>query len=115
MEDTLLGLADKVARGHSLTLETEPADRCISASMNETIMKAIEKAATMLGLRHMRLMSLAGHDTQSMSAITSSGMLFVPSVDGISHNPKEFTRGEDVLNGANTLLHTLLKLGSRSE
>jgi N-carbamoyl-L-amino-acid hydrolase len=110
MEDALLGLAEEVARGHHLALETEPAAQCISASMNETIMEAIEKAATELGLRHMRLMSFAGHDTQAMSAITPSGMLFVPSVDGISHSPSEFTRPEDLLNGANTLLHTLLEL-----
>ena len=115
MEDALLGLAEEVARGHRLALETEPAARCVSASMNETVMKAIEKAATELGLSYMRLMSFAGHDTQAMSAITPSGMLFVPSVDGISHNPDEFTRPEDLLNGANTLLHTLLELGSRSE
>ena len=115
MEDALLGLADKVAQEHHLALETEPAARCISASMNKSIMRAIEKAATKLGLRHMRLMSFAGHDAQAMSAITPSGMLFVPSVDGISHNPNEFTRDEDVLNGANTLLHTLLGLAAKSK
>jgi hydantoinase/carbamoylase family amidase len=115
MEDALLGLAHEVARRHGLALETEQGARCVSASMNETIMKAIEKAATKLGLRHTRLMSFAGHDTQAMSAITPSGMLFVPSVDGISHNPEEFTRPEDLVNGANTLLHTLLELVARSK
>jgi N-carbamoyl-L-amino-acid hydrolase len=36
------------------------------------------------------------------------GMIFVPSVGGISHSPKEFTRPVDVVNGANVLLATLL-------
>jgi len=37
-------------------------------------------------------------------------MIFVPSIGGISHSPLEFSRPEDIANGANVLLHTLLKL-----
>jgi N-carbamoyl-L-amino-acid hydrolase len=50
-----------------------------------------------------------------MSAITPSAVLFVPSVGGTSHNPREFTRQEDIVNGANTLLHTLLGLMAEIE
>jgi N-carbamoyl-L-amino-acid hydrolase len=115
MEDTLLSLAEKVARAHNLLLETDPVSRIISAPMNEYVMNAIEEAATKLGLTHMRLTSFAGHDTQVISTITPSAMLVVPSVGGTSHNPREFTRQEDVVNGANTLLHTLLELVPRPE
>jgi len=38
------------------------------------------------------------------------GMIFVPSVDGISHSPRELTRWEDCANGANMLLHTVLQM-----
>mgnify|MGYP001821200887 CR=1 FL=1 len=50
----------------------------------------------------------AGHDTQSMKGIAPVGMIFVPSRDGISHAPSEFTSPEQITNGANTLLQTLL-------
>jgi len=70
--------------------------------------EAIEAAAAELGLKTMRLPSGAGHDAQMMAKIGPIGMIFVPSVDGISHSPKEFTRWQDCANGANVLLQTIL-------
>jgi len=52
----------------------------------------------------------AGHDAQDMALIAPTGMIFVPSVGGISHSPAEYTRDEDVVNGANVLLHTIVHL-----
>ena len=52
----------------------------------------------------------AGHDAQEMARIAPTGMIFVPSVEGISHSPKEFTRPEDMGNGANVLLQTILRI-----
>jgi N-carbamoyl-L-amino-acid hydrolase len=52
----------------------------------------------------------AGHDAQDMAKITPTGMIFVPSVNGISHSPKEFTSAEDMANGASVLLHTVLAI-----
>ena len=115
MEQALLGLSKEVAREYYLTVEMEPAGRINSAPMDERIIRAIEKAATKLKLTHMGLTSFAGHDTQAVSTITPSAMFFVPSVNGISHNPREFTSEEDVVNGANTLLHTLLELATDAD
>jgi len=74
----------------------------------------IEAAATGLGLKTMRLPSGAGHDAQMMAKIAPIGMIFVPSVDGISHSPKEFTRWQDCANGANVLLQTILLIDRSS-
>jgi len=72
-------------------------------------MKAvIAVAAKSLGLTSRVMPSGAGHDAQYLARIGPMGMIFVPSVGGISHSPKEFTRPEDVVNGANVLLHTIL-------
>ncbi|HKF03559.1 MAG TPA: M20/M25/M40 family metallo-hydrolase [Candidatus Sulfotelmatobacter sp.] len=68
----------------------------------------IEAAAAQLGLQTMRLPSGAGHDAQMTAKVGPIGMIFVPSVDGISHSPKEFTRWQDCANGANVLLQTIL-------
>ena len=70
----------------------------------------IEKNATSLGLSSKRMYSGAGHDAQDMAIITPVGMIFVPSKGGISHSPDEFTSPEDMANGANVLLHTLLRI-----
>ncbi len=115
MEETLLSLADDVAQEFDLGLEKKSADQCLSAPLGEGVIEAIEAASERLGLTHTRLMSFAGHDTQSMSAITPSGLLFVPSVGGISHNPREYTQPEDCVNGANVVLHALLKLAHHTD
>jgi beta-ureidopropionase / N-carbamoyl-L-amino-acid hydrolase len=52
----------------------------------------------------------AGHDAQAMSRLAPMGMIFVPSVGGVSHSPLEYSRPADIGNGANMHLHTILKL-----
>jgi N-carbamoyl-L-amino-acid hydrolase len=52
----------------------------------------------------------AGHDAQALAGITPSGMIFVPSAGGVSHDPREHTAWKDCVNGANTLLHAALEL-----
>jgi N-carbamoyl-L-amino-acid hydrolase len=49
------------------------------------------------------VMTVAGHDSTNMKDVTPSVMLFVPSVDGISHNVKEFTRDDDLVAGVDVL------------
>ncbi len=56
------------------------------------------------------MQSGAGHDAQEIAWIAPVGMIFVPSVGGISHSPKEFTKAVDMANGANVLLQTILKI-----
>jgi N-carbamoyl-L-amino-acid hydrolase len=56
----------------------------------------------------------AGHDAQAMATLAPMGMIFVPSVAGISHAPKEFSKPADIVNGANVLLLTLLRLDESS-
>jgi N-carbamoyl-L-amino-acid hydrolase len=109
----LLALAQEAAADNHLTLEVEHAGSIVPSPMDERVVQAIESAADACGLAHTRLLSFAGHDTQAMSKLVPSAMLFVPSVDGISHNPREFTRPQDVVNGANTLLNTVLALAER--
>ena len=67
-------------------------------------------AAAELGLTTMELASGAGHDAQPLAAITPSGMVFVPSVGGVSHDPAEETAWEDCVNGANVLLNAAVRL-----
>ncbi len=74
------------------------------------IQDKIISAAKSLGFSYRYMQSGAGHDSQEMAQIAPVGMIFIPSVGGISHSPKEFSKGVDIGNGANVLLQTLLAI-----
>lgn len=80
------------------------------ALANPEIQKVIESSAKALGLSSMYLPSGAGHDAQEMARFAPIGMIFIPSKDGISHSPQEYSSSEDIANGANVLLQTILAL-----
>src|SRR5687768_11512184 len=86
------------------TLSNEPAPT------DARVRDAVSEAAIDLGLVPHGMPSGAGHDAQNMTVLGPSGMLFVPSVDGISHSPRELTVDEDVVNGANVLLGAVLRM-----
>lgn len=69
----------------------------------------IDSSAKQLGLSTKLMPSGAGHDAQEIARIGPVGMIFIPSIGGISHSPKEFSKPEDIENGANVLLQTVLK------
>jgi len=70
--------------------------------------KIISDAAAGLGLTKRLMPSGAGHDAQAMATLGPMGMIFIPSVGGISHSPKEFSRPADIVNGANVLLRSVI-------
>ncbi len=74
------------------------------------IREVIKNQAEKLGFSTKSLPSGAGHDAQEMARIAPMGMIFIPSKDGISHAPAEFSSKEDIANGANVLLNTILEL-----
>jgi N-carbamoyl-L-amino-acid hydrolase len=82
----------------------------IPAPTDPRIRKYIDESAKELGLSTLYMPSGAGHDAQDMAKIAPTGMIFIPSVGGISHSPKEYSRPEDIVNGVNVLLHTILKI-----
>lgn len=82
----------------------------VPAIMSSGVQSKIIGAAKKLGLSYQTIQSGAGHDAQEMSEITPAGMIFIPSVAGISHSPKEFSKPVDMKNGANVLLQTILAL-----
>jgi N-carbamoyl-L-amino-acid hydrolase len=83
------------------------------AIMDSTIQSEIEKSVQSLELSYKSMPSGAGHDAQDMALIAPTGMIFVPSKNGISHSPKEYTSAVDMANGANVLLQTILALDKK--
>ena len=74
------------------------------------IQSQITASVKKLGLTYKTMQSGAGHDAQEMAVIAPTGMIFIPSIGGISHSPKEFSKPSDIANGANVLLQTILAI-----
>jgi N-carbamoyl-L-amino-acid hydrolase len=110
MEVALLDRARREAARFGLELELDWLGRCDPAPMSQIAQRAFSEAAEDLGLACIPLSSGAGHDAQSLAAVCPVGMIFVPSVDGASHSPRELSRWSDCLNGANVLLQAVLRM-----
>lgn len=112
--DAIKKQGEAIARESKVEIEFRPLDTTADpAIMTAAIQDEIATSAEKLGLSTKRMPSGAGHDAQDMALIAPTGMIFVPSKGGISHSPKEFTSAEDMANGANVLLHTILALDKR--
>jgi N-carbamoyl-L-amino-acid hydrolase len=110
LEAALLQRAHVAAATRRVGLEIEPVGRWEPTPLDPGVCDVIEEAAGALGLTSMRLPSGAGHDAQALAGVTRAGMIFVPSVNGKSHDPSELTHWEDCVNGANVLLAATLAL-----
>src|ERR1043165_1655601 len=102
--------AQEIAQASKTKFDFKEINVNIPAPTDPRIRSLINDAARELGLSTKLMPSGAGHDAQDMARLGPVGMIFVPSVGGISHSPREFSRPEDIANGANVLLHTLLRL-----
>jgi N-carbamoyl-L-amino-acid hydrolase len=102
--------SDQIAAATGTTFQFESTYSSPPAIMDLRMRKLIADSVRELGLSNTVLPSGAGHDAQSMALLAPTAMIFLPSINGISHSPKEFSRPADIVNGVNVLLHTLLKL-----
>ena len=103
--------AKQIASDSGTTITFSALDvTAVPAPTDQRLRRLINESARAIGLTTKTLPSGAGHDAQDMARLVPTGMIFVPSVAGISHSPKEFTHAKDMANGATVLLHTILRL-----
>ncbi|MBY0434348.1 MAG: M20 family metallo-hydrolase [Cyclobacteriaceae bacterium] len=102
--------AEQIASVSQTKIIFEPLFQIKPALATEALQEKIDNSAKALGFTTKFMQSGALHDSQNMSLIAPMAMIFVPSVGGISHSPKEFTKAEDMTNGANVLLQTILNV-----
>lgn len=95
-----------------ITVERTERVRLAPVDFSSEVVDRIDAACKQLHLTSRRMVSGAGHDAQMMAAICKAAMIFVPSVNGISHNVKENTAPQDLANGANVLLSAALPLAN---
>ncbi|HEY6043110.1 MAG TPA: Zn-dependent hydrolase [Anaerolineae bacterium] len=112
LDTALIEQARIEARRYGLELTVEFLGKHSPTPMSDKAQQVLTHACDSLGLTHMPLYSGAGHDAQSLARLCPVGMIFIPSVDGASHSPREFSRWEDCVNGANVLLQAALGFAS---
>jgi N-carbamoyl-L-amino-acid hydrolase len=111
-EAALVDYLKRVAKEQGVTISAERLARFAPVTFDQKLVDQIEAAAEARNLTVRRMTSGAGHDAQMIARIAPAAMIFVPSVGGISHNPKEFTPEKDLVAGANVLLDVVRRLAS---
>jgi len=101
---------EELAEREGVVLTTRSLARFEPVAFDPRVVDLVEETAEQLGLSTMRLPSGAGHDAQMLARLAPTGMVFVPSHRGISHNPAEHTEVDDLVAGANVLLNVLVAL-----
>ena len=112
-DDRFRRIGAEIAEASGTTFGFRVSSNSEPAIADADVMDAVEASAVALGLSRQRMPSGAGHDAQEMARLCPMGMIFVPSVGGISHSPREFTRSEDVVNGVNVLFDAVMRMDAR--
>jgi N-carbamoyl-L-amino-acid hydrolase len=101
-----------LAEREGVTIASRVLARFEPVAFDSHVVDLVQRTAERLGHRVMRLPAGAGHDAQMLARICPAGMVFTPSVRGISHNPAEYTDADDLEAGANVLLQVILGLAA---
>ena len=109
-EQQLMDSVQQIADREDINVESRSLARFEPVEFDKRVVDAIEALAQQKGLSTRRMPSGAGHDAQMVARVCPTGMIFVPSLDGISHNPAEHTDDEDLVAGAQLLADAMLAL-----
>lgn len=110
VEDRIMSHLEELAASEGVVISTRRLARFEPVDFDDSMIDVVEATARGLGHSVRRMPSGAGHDAQMMARVCPAAMIFVPSVGGISHNPREHTEPADLEAGANVLLHVMVQL-----
>ncbi|HEU4997131.1 MAG TPA: M20/M25/M40 family metallo-hydrolase, partial [Gemmatimonadaceae bacterium] len=105
--------AKVIGASNGTTFEYRSLHENVPAPSDPAVRDMIEQSARALGLTTRHMPSGAGHDAQSMAQLGPMGMIFIPSIGGISHSPKEFSTADDIARGARVLMGAVLLADKR--
>ncbi len=114
-ESILSDAVAEIAKVEGVEVASRSLARFAPAVFDPRVVDLVEHTARELGFSVRRLPAGAGHDAGIFAGHCPAGMVFVPSVDGISHNPAELTAAADLEAGANVLLQVVLSLAEHDE
>ncbi len=110
LRDETLKVIKDVEKKYGVKICTELPPLHIPATLSDEVVNMIDNSARQVGVVTRRMNSGAGHDSQNMAERVKTGMIFIPSVKGISHTPMEWTNWEDIEKGTKVLTQTLKNL-----
>jgi N-carbamoyl-L-amino-acid hydrolase len=109
--DKIKKKSEEIRKRYGTTFSFAPISATGKAALTSiAIQDVIVKESHNLGYTTLRMPSGAGHDTQEMALLGPIGMIFIPSKGGISHSPEEFSTFEQMAEGTNVLLNSILRL-----
>jgi len=109
MESGMRALCERLARAGNTSVTVERVANYPACKFDAACVSAVREAARKLGLRHMDIVSGAGHDAIFMARVAPTSMIFVPCEGGVSHNETENAKPEDLAAGCNVLLNVILE------
>ena len=109
-EDEISAYITELALLEDVQVSTRGLARFEPVVFDDSVVGLVEEIALSHGHTVCRMPSGAGHDAQMFARVCPTAMVFVPSVDGISHNPAEYTSPEDLIAGTDILLHVMYRL-----
>lgn len=110
LEEETKAIIETVCREHQVDLKMERYWRAAPVTFDKNITATIEKVAGSMSLKAKKIISGAGHDAVFISAVVPTGMIFVPSIKGMSHCPQEDTKFEDLVKGVEATAEVILQL-----
>lgn len=108
--DALVARCDEIARSHGVDIVARDFDIRPNLYFPQDGVELQEKVAGDLGVEIRRIQTMAGHDSIALNTMVPTVMMFIPSIDGVSHCEREFTRDEDMLTGLDALTGVLLRM-----
>ena len=112
LRDAVVAAARECAAEHEATVEFEWDHTAEPVALDAGLQELVAATADRLGYTHLTLPSRAGHDAQKIADLVPAGMVFVPSRDGRSHSPDEYTDPEQLTRGADVLVNVVAELAA---
>ncbi len=112
LKSAILRDIQAVAAAHGLKTGIEEKSWLAPVTLDRGLHALLAEEAEKLGVPHLDMPSGAGHDAQTMQSLCPSGLVFVPSRDGISHAPEEWSDWADIEKGAQVMLNALMRLSA---
>jgi len=104
--------AQEIARRRGIGCEILPIREENPVALDKRLLHVTQTICNQKGIAYEIMPSGAGHDAMQMAKITPAGMIFIPSLHGISHNPLEWTDPDDIGLGAQLLMETIIRVAN---
>jgi N-carbamoyl-L-amino-acid hydrolase len=114
MDEKLRNIIKNIEEKNKVEIKIKQILELKANVFNKSVKNVITKVTSKLNYSAKEIVSGAGHDAVNINTIAPTAMIFIPCIDGISHNEVENVHKEDVTKGAQVLLHSIIELADNS-